>query len=166
MVSLLIAGRLRKARSEQLVALGPQHGKFSGSRREDRGKKVLTSKLRLAPFLNSWNPEMAEQIFQSQAVGFLTKVDTDRVNLNPSHTESGTLSTKRKPTCLVRKPSKKHLKMFKAPGPEEFSGPFGGSVQSRLFRPVPSSSASESQLRYLPKKLIAYLSHMTGGSRT
>jgi hypothetical protein len=34
--------------------------------------------------MNAWNPEVAHQTFRTQTTGFLTRVEKDRVNLNPA----------------------------------------------------------------------------------
>jgi hypothetical protein len=39
---------------------------------------------RAAAFMNAWNPIIAHQTFENQAVGFLSRVEADRVNLNPA----------------------------------------------------------------------------------
>ncbi|KAL3451087.1 hypothetical protein BJX65DRAFT_293696 [Aspergillus insuetus] len=37
-----------------------------------------------ATYMNAWNPEVAQQTFRTQTTGFLTRVEKDRVNLNPA----------------------------------------------------------------------------------
>ncbi|KZN94303.1 hypothetical protein EN45_044990 [Penicillium chrysogenum] len=55
----------------------PKQGTLKTSR--DIGSTAWAS-----AFMNSWNPEMAGQTFPSQAAGFLSRVDPDRINLNAS----------------------------------------------------------------------------------
>ncbi|KAF9890590.1 hypothetical protein FE257_005721 [Aspergillus nanangensis] len=55
----------------------PKQGKLQKTR--DIGSTAWTS-----AFMNSWNSELAGQTFPSQAAGFLSRVEADRVNLNAS----------------------------------------------------------------------------------